>query len=155
MIYYLNDITIIANGKDNCIDLIALSATFRDSEAFRKNNILLQIEANHEHQKENGKSQMFEQYDQLINTQIPKGFNVHLTNEMVKKGRKSMVHLDILTITPITNLWKCPICYHPHSREAKECSMCGYSTESTTENVSRSLKMYQNAWFVMIMIRSI
>ena len=147
----LRDFKIIANGHKNKIDLLSLLISSKDCPSFVKHNMKMEIKA----EQSDGKySWIWDEYKDIISTHITNYFNFDLLTETQwRKGNK--IKSDVLTIEPIRNTWKCPICYFGHSKPSPpaSCIMCGYSLEKTTADHPQKLKVYQQAWFVRLTLK--
>lgn len=141
----LRHFSITIDHQQDKIDIAWLLELLKDLACFHRNNLALEIKAKHSLASE--RSWIFVQYQELINTNIAKHFNLKL---LVKnfKSKDKIQSYDELTIQPITDGWNCPICFYGHSKSTTKCIMCGYSTDpnASANDHLEQLYLYQQIW---------
>ena len=104
---HLKGIEIIASEMEHCIDLISLSTALSASNVFMSNNVTIKIKSKH------AVNWLSESYYELIKTEISKILDIELEKKQIKT-RKGCSLWNVLTIKPLGDAWKCPICYYMH-----------------------------------------
>ena len=145
----LQNINIIARDSSNRIDLLPLCISLIESTIFKQNRMTMKLKAIqcNVNEIQQGKSWISDEYYKLTNTQISSLLNIQLRKGKVRT-KSGLETWDVCVIRAIKDVWKCPICYYGQSKETQECSMCGYSTQSTAggSQIAKHEEM-QQIWF--------
>ena len=79
------------------------------------------------------------EYQELISSDIAHYFNLTLDPlAVVINQNDEEIIGDRITISPINNVWNCPICQYGHSNAVDACVLCGYCKTITKGKDLRS-----------------
>ena len=146
----LQNVNIIANGQRNTIDILPLLGSLQNYPTFTRNQIQFTIKAKHPTGNNQTRSWIYDQYKQTITKNTAKQFNLKLYSTKLRSN-KHYAMFDIISITPISDTWNCPICFYIHARIPLSCTICGYRN-NYNDSISKSidhlqkLELYQQIW---------